>query len=181
MSNPISAGIKRLRAQHKLTQSELATLAKIPRATLANMESDKSNPSIAGVVKVAQALGVTIDDLICTKKSLHVTEVQRNNMSISYQDEGRYISTRVSPITSPFIHINDIQMLSNCHTKGVPHPEGSNEFFLCLQGTATIEVDGETISVEAGNLVCFHGHLPHWYANKGDEAVHALAVITMKN
>ena len=42
MSNPISEGIKRLRAQHKLTQTKLAKLADIPRATLANMESPEA-------------------------------------------------------------------------------------------------------------------------------------------
>ncbi len=43
MTNPISEGIKRLRSQHKLTQTKLAEMADIPRATLANMENDQSN------------------------------------------------------------------------------------------------------------------------------------------
>lgn len=179
MTNPVNEGIKRLRAQHKLTQTELAKMAGIPRATLANMESDKSNPSIAVVVKVAQALGVTVDDLISKQKSIHVTEVIRKDMPVSYQHDGKFVSTRTSPISSPNIQINDISMMPDCYTRGVPHPEGSHELFLCLEGVATMEVDGEKFEVEAGNLIYFHGHLPHCYGNLGLKPVHAIAVVFM--
>ena len=179
MPNPISDGIKRLRAQHKLTQTQLAEMAEIPRATLANMESEQSNPSISLVVKVAQALGVSIDDLITKRKSQYVTEIIREDMPVSYQDDGKYVSTRTSPISSPNIHINDVSMMPGCFTKGVPHPEGSHELFLCLEGIAVIEIDGEKYEVEAGNLLYFHGHLPHSYGNQSLKPVHAVAVVFM--
>lgn len=179
MSNPISEGIKRLRAQHKLTQTQLATMADIPRATLANMEGEQSNPSISLVVKVAQALGVSVDDLITKRKSQHVTEVMRIDMPVSYQDEGKYVSTRTSPLSSPNININDVIMMPGCFTKGVPHPEGSHELFLCLEGTAVLEIDGEKYEVTAGNLLYFHGHLPHCYGNQSLKPVHAVAVVFM--
>jgi len=178
MSNPISEGIKRLRNQHKLTQTKLAKLANIPRATLANMESEQSNPSISLVVKVAQALGVSVDDLIC-KQSAHVTEVSRKDMPVSRLDNGKFSSTRTSPISRQNLQINDISMMPDCYSKGVPHPEGSHEFFLCLEGSASVEIQGEKFVVEAGNLIYFHGHLPHCYANDSLKPVHAVAVVFM--
>jgi len=179
MTNPISDGIRRLRAQHKLTQTELAEMAGIPRATLANMEGAKSNPSISVVIKVAQALGVSVDDLIIKRRSIHVTEVERKDMSVVHLSDGKFVSTRTSPISSPNIQINDVSMMPGCFTRGVPHPEGSHELFLCLDGTATMEIDGESFDVEAGNLIYFHGHLPHCYGNKGLKPVHAIAVVFM--
>jgi len=178
VSNPISEGIKRLRSQHKLTQTKLAEMAEIPRATLANMESDLSNPSITLVVKVAQALGVSVDDLI-SRQSVHVTEVARRDMPVIQLDDGRFSSTRASPISTQKLLINDIIMKPSCYSKGVPHPEGSHELFLCLEGTAHVEVQGEGYTVEAGNLIYFHGHLPHCYGNKSTESVHAVAVVFM--
>ena len=178
MSNPISEGIKSLRSQHKLTQTKLAAMADIPRATLANMESEHSNPSIALVVKVAKALGVSVDDLI-SRQSAHVTEVSRIDMPVNQADEGRYSSTRVSPISTQNLMINDIVMKPNCYSKGVPHPEGSHELFLCLEGQASVEVQGEEYVVDAGNLIYFHGHLPHCYGNKSNRLVKAVAVVFM--
>lgn len=178
MSNPISDGIKRLRSQHKLTQTQLAAMAEIPRATLANMESEQSNPSINLVVKVATALGVSVDDLI-SRQSAHVTEVARKDMPVSQADEAKYLSTRVSPISTQNLMINDIVMEPGCFSKGVPHPEGSHELFLCLEGVANVEVQGEEYLVTAGDLIYFHGHLPHCYGNKSSEQVRAVAVVYM--
>jgi len=179
MANPISEGIKRLRAQHKLTQTELANMAGIPRATLANMESTNSNPSISVVVKVAQCLGVSVDDLITRRQSINVTQVERKDMPVSHQDEGKFTSTRTSPISTSNLHINDVSMMPGCYTKGVPHPEGSHELFLCLEGTATMEVQGEKFEVQAGDLIYFLGHLPHCYGNESLKPVHGVAVVFM--
>ena len=179
MENPVNENIKHLRAQHKLTQTELANLAGIPRATLANMESTTSNPSISVVVKVAQALGVSVDDLISKRTSINATKVDRKDMPVSQLDNGKFVSTKTTPISSPNLQINDVSMMSGCYTKGVPHPEGSHEFFLCLDGTATVEVQGEKFEVEAGNLIYFHGHLPHCYGNDGLKPVHAVVVVYM--
>jgi DNA-binding XRE family transcriptional regulator len=178
MKNPISEGIKRLRSQHKLTQTKLAELADIPRATLANMESEQSNPSISLVVKVAQALGVSVDDLI-SRQSAHVTEVSRKDMPVNRLDNGKFSSTCTSPISTQNLHINDISMMPECYSKGVPHPEGSHELFLCLEGTAMVEIQGEKFVVEAGNLIYFQGHLPHCYGNDSLKPVHAIAVVYM--
>lgn len=180
MENPISEGIKRLRAQHKLTQTALADKAGIPRATLANMEGASSNPSITVVMKVASALGVSVDDLITRRHSVHVTEVERKDMPVVHQDDGKFISTRTSPISTQNLQVNDVSMMPGCYTKGVPHPEGSYELFLCLEGTATMEVQGEKFEVEAGNLIYFHGHLPHCYGNESLKPVHAVAVVFMQ-
>jgi DNA-binding XRE family transcriptional regulator len=179
MDNPIGEGIKSFRALHKLTQTTLAKRAGIPRATLANMEGAKSNPSISVVVKVARALGVTVDDLITRRQSPHVTEVERKDMPVMRQDDGKFLSTRASPISTPNLQVNDVSMMPGCYTKGVPHPEGSHELFLCHQGTATVEVDGQKYEVKAGNLIYFHGHLPHSYGNEGLKPVHAMAVVYM--
>ncbi len=179
MSNPISDGIKRLRYQHKLTQTKLSQMADIPRATLANMEGNNSNPSISLVIKVAQALGVSVDDLISKKQSVHVTEVRRKDMSVLNLENGKFSSTRASPISAENLHVNDISMMPGCHCKGVPHPEGSRELFLCLEGIAAVEVQGEKFTVEAGNLIYFHGHLPHYYGNDGVKPVHAVVVVYM--
>ncbi len=179
VSNPVSDGIRRLRSVHKLTQTELANLAGIPRATLANMEKASSNPSISVVVKVARALGVSVEDLVAKQQATFVTQVKRKDMQISRQDDGRYVGTRASPINAPYIQVNDVSMLPNCHTRGNPHPEGSHELFLCLEGTATIVIQDEKFEVAAGDLIYFPGNLPHDYSNAGLKPVHAISIVNI--
>ncbi len=177
MTNPVCKKIRGLRFQHGITQVELAVKAGIPRASLANMESEKGNPSIASLLKVAGALGVSIDELVNNEPGLVYTSVKRADMQVYHQDGGKFLQTLLSPLNAPYININEINMLPGCNSKGRPHPKGSHEFFFCLDGLATIKIQDEVAEVESGNLIYFEGNLPHTYSNFGVKAVYAISVV----
>ncbi len=177
----MSDGIRRLRVSHKMTQTDLAELAGIPRASLASMERSGGNPSISAVVKVARALGVPVEDLVAREQSTLITSVARKDMPVRRQDDGKFVSTTVSPINAPLIQINDINMLPGCRTRGNPHPEGSHELFFCLEGAATLKIDSESCVIEAGDLIYFQGNRPHDYCNEGLKPVHAISIVNILN
>ena len=57
--------IKLLRNKQGLTQDELARKADLPYTTLTKIETNViTKPSIQTVVKIAQGLGITIDNLM---------------------------------------------------------------------------------------------------------------------
>jgi XRE family transcriptional regulator, master regulator for biofilm formation len=61
----IGERIKRLRAEKKLTLSELAERSGVAKSYLSKIERHiQSNPSIQFLEKVAEALGVTMDDIL---------------------------------------------------------------------------------------------------------------------
>jgi transcriptional regulator with XRE-family HTH domain len=61
------AGLRHARA---LTQEALARSPKVPRSTVASLEIRAGNPSLVVLVKVAQALGVPIDELLASPRAL---------------------------------------------------------------------------------------------------------------
>ena len=58
------ANLKAIRKQCGMTQGELAKLAGINRITIIKYESGKVDPTIESATKLANALGVTVDELI---------------------------------------------------------------------------------------------------------------------
>ncbi|MCK9604620.1 MAG: helix-turn-helix domain-containing protein [Candidatus Omnitrophica bacterium] len=61
--------IKELRQKHKITQDKLSKKADIPYSTLAKLESGYTpNPSMETLIKIADAFGVGLDELIGRKK-----------------------------------------------------------------------------------------------------------------
>jgi transcriptional regulator with XRE-family HTH domain len=61
----IGEKIKAWRKKKEITQDALAKKANIPYTTLAKIESDViHNPSLQTITKIADGLGITIDDLI---------------------------------------------------------------------------------------------------------------------
>lgn len=56
--------VTRLRKQAGLTQQQLADRARISRPTIAGVETGAAIPELHTAVALADALGVTVDDLI---------------------------------------------------------------------------------------------------------------------
>jgi len=66
----LSANIKKLRKQKKLSQDRLARLADIPYNTLVKIESGKSsNPTFETLSKLADVFNISIDELAGRKKN----------------------------------------------------------------------------------------------------------------
>ena len=65
----LSANIKKLRKQNKLSQDKLARRADIPYNTLVKIEMGMAKePTITTVRKIADALNISIDELVGRKR-----------------------------------------------------------------------------------------------------------------
>jgi len=64
----LSENIKRFRKKNRLSQDKLAKLADVTLTTLVKIESGTNdNPTIKTLKKIADALEVTVDDLLENK------------------------------------------------------------------------------------------------------------------
>lgn len=61
--------LREIRKARGMTQEALSQAAMINRVNIAKYESGKSAPSLKSVVKLAQALSVTVDELIDERKA----------------------------------------------------------------------------------------------------------------
>lgn len=60
----MKTAFKEIRQKRGLTQEQLAAISKVPRICICRYESGKYFPSFSNAVKLAKALGVTVDELI---------------------------------------------------------------------------------------------------------------------
>lgn len=56
--------IKRVREQKEMSQGDICRAFGFDRAQMSNIEAGKGNPTLATIEKIAQALGVTSDELL---------------------------------------------------------------------------------------------------------------------
>jgi quercetin dioxygenase-like cupin family protein/DNA-binding XRE family transcriptional regulator len=177
----LPANLVRLRKQASLTQAELAEAASIPRATLASMEQPGANPSIQAVMAVAKALNVSLDELLVLPPEHRYFLVSPREMQDYRADNGRYAARLVSPIASKGVQIHHVTLQPGCHSVGRPHPIGAQEFFHCLEGTAMVQIEDESVEVPAGSLIQFPGHRHHVYLNKNrDRVAVAMSVVVFR-
>jgi DNA-binding XRE family transcriptional regulator len=164
ITNLVGMRIRAVRAQRKMTQQYLADLAGIPRATLATVERDESNPSLCIVYKIAFALGMKVDDLIeSSRNKVHLVPAARMRQ-LSTPDQC-YHATTVSPND---VHHFTQQIFTLCVDgvyNGRPHPPGSDEYLHILDGEVILEVVDEVYHLHQGDTARFPGNVVHVYRN----------------
>lgn len=63
ISKQLGQNMKRIRAKKKMSQGDIARALEVDRGYISNIENGKKNPTIATIQKLANALGVSADEL----------------------------------------------------------------------------------------------------------------------
>ena len=173
VSAHLARNLAALRQVRSLTQEALAKTAGVPCSTIANLESGEGNPSLVVLVKVAEALSTSIDELLASPRA----KVRRWAASdLASRRRGRGVTTRAlvpQPVPEEVMEL--MQFAPDAVMAGTPHLPGTREFFSCLEGHVTIFVAGERYELDAGDVLGFPGNVPHSYRNV-DRAAGALGV-----
>jgi transcriptional regulator with XRE-family HTH domain len=173
VSRHLARNLSNLRQVRSLTQGALARSAGVPRSTIANLESGAGNPSLNILVKVAAALGSSIDELLSSPRA----KVRRwASKDLSSKSRGRGVTIRAlvpEPVPDEMMEL--MEFAPAAAMGGTPHLPGTREFFSCLEGRVTIFVAGDRYELAAGDVLGFPGNVAHSYRNP-DAAARALGV-----
>jgi transcriptional regulator with XRE-family HTH domain len=168
---PIGNTIQQIRKERNMTLGILSEKSGVSKAMLSQIESDKVNPTVATVWKIAIGLGVDINEL--TK----VISVTRRNFTFTKKDEvtvldcdqeGVHIRT-LTPVTM----IDDLEMYliafrEKSALKSYPHFPGTEEFLTLLEGEVTVRA-GDNVSVmHKDDFLAYHSDIDHVIENTGN-------------
>ena len=64
ISKKLGQNLKMVRAKKKLSQGALARLLEVDKGYISNIENGKKNPTLATIQRLAEALGVSADELL---------------------------------------------------------------------------------------------------------------------
>ena len=64
ISAQLGKNMKRIRAKKKMSQGDISRALEVDRGYISNIENGKKNPTIATIQKLANALGVSADELL---------------------------------------------------------------------------------------------------------------------
>ena len=73
--------VKELRAQHGLTQQQLADLVHVSSRTIISIEKGQYSPSLMLSYRMAKVFGVTVEELGCLEENLKREDETRENLS----------------------------------------------------------------------------------------------------
>ncbi len=170
----LSLNIRQLREARGLTQQASAALARVPRATWANLESGTSNPTLAVLDRVAHAFQVTIEELVSTPKA-SCAFYPRAELPV--QRRGEAMIRKLLPDPIPSMEIDRFELPPGVRMVGVPHTAGTREYLTCESGSLELVAAGEQWMLAPGDVAVFRGDQRHSYANKGRVKAIAYSVV----
>jgi XRE family transcriptional regulator, regulator of sulfur utilization len=162
LPNLLGANVRQLRATRGRTQSDMATLSGLPRATWANLESGTGNPTLAVLHRVATALQVTIEELITPPRA---AAQHYPKATLKERKAGGVTVRKLLPGDLPGTSVDRMEFSPGSRMTGVPHTPGTREVLSCESGRVHLVVSGEAFVLEAGDVVSFRGDQRHSYAN----------------
>jgi transcriptional regulator with XRE-family HTH domain len=170
----LGRNIQTLREARGRTQQQIARLAGIPRATWANLESGGANPTLAVLIKVAQALQVRLEELIepprRTGRLYRVAELPS-------RERGAVVVRKLLPETIAGLEIERMELPPRAAMGGVPHKLGTREYLTCERGQIELSAGGESFTLDPGDVVVFRGDQRHGYRNTASTTTIAYSVI----
>ena len=178
VSAHLSRNMFNLRHARNLSQSDLASLSGLPRSTVTHIESGSGNPSLRNLIKVANALRVSIEELLARPRTkVHLT--RSVDLSSTTKSKGAVRITQLLPDPIPGMSIERVEIEAGGRLVGAPHVQNSKEYITVVGGRLEISVADQTHRLTMGDLLVYPGDQPHHYGNVGRGKVTFVSVVVV--
>ncbi len=168
--------VRVLREGRGVTQAQMAKLARMPRATWANLESGAANPTLSVLDRVALAFQVTIEELVAAPRS-EARRYARDDLPV--KQRGGALVRKLLPDPIPGMEIDRIELPRGAKMIGVPHTPSTREYLTCESGSIVLVASGERYALETGDVVAFRGDQRHSYENASERTAIAYSVVVI--
>src|SRR6185295_17042366 len=140
LAGRLARNVRELRHARGLTQSQMAKLSQLPRATWANLESGASNPTLAVLHRVALALQVSLEEIVAAPRA-GVKHYPKG--SLPTRTRGEVLVSSLLPDKIPGMLIERLELPPGTRLVGVPHTPGTREYLTCEAGVIELVASGD--------------------------------------
>jgi transcriptional regulator with XRE-family HTH domain len=170
LATAIGARVRQERLSRRLTLDGLAEAAGVSRRMLVNVEHGAVNPSVGTLLRISDALGIGLPALVEPPGPKPVKVTRRGEGAALWSSESGGRGTLVAGTESPdVLELWDWTLAPGDAHASDAHATGTRELLQVQDGTLTLGVAGQSITLDAGDAVAFPGDVAHSYANRGAE------------
>ncbi len=174
----LSRNMFNLRQARNLSQGDLSSLSGLPRSTVSHIESGSGNPSLRNLIKLANALKVSIEELLARPRN-EVHLVKSADLPSTTKSKGAARIKQLLPDPIPGMSIERVEIEAGGRLVGAPHVQNSKEYITVVGGHLEISVADQTHRLQAGDVLAYPGDQPHQYDNIGKGRVTFLSVVVV--
>jgi transcriptional regulator with XRE-family HTH domain len=182
LASVIGARVKHERRSRRWTLDDLAEAAGVSRRMLVNVEQGAANPSVGTLLRISDALGVGLPVLVDLPRPTPLKVTRRDEGVVLWTGEAGGRGILVAGTEPPdVIELWDWTLAPGDQHVSETHARDTKELLQVHEGSITVDVGDQSVTLDAGDAVSFPGDVPHGYGNPGDRpARFSLAVFEPK-
>ena len=174
--------IQKLRLEHQLTLDELAFKSGVSKSILSQIERDRSNPTLATIWRITQALERPLENVLCAKDEPSRFEKLSLNATPEVTSEDGLFKLKILGTLNTVASLQWYEFTAEPGAKllSESHGNGSLENITLSNGQLTAQVGNEKFTVSAGETLRYRTDLLHTLSNDGTEVAHGFMVNQLK-
>jgi transcriptional regulator with XRE-family HTH domain len=175
----IAVNLHRLRTGRRLTLAALAARADVAKATLANLEQGRGNPTIETLWSLALALGVAFSDLLEDRRETATVVVRaQQGPRVRGSTPGGTLDLRLLDRLERggLVEVFDMFLPAGAEYIGQPHGSGVVERVLVHEGTIAVGSASDPITLGPGDFARYGADRSHVYRS-ADEDCHGVLLV----
>lgn len=162
----IGQHIRKARMNRSMTLKDLSTVSGISISMLSLVERGRVSPSIGSLLVVADALGVSISDLVADPPTNKDEVVIRQTDQRVIEHASHVIRRLVLDDQKRAVSIAIADFPPNSDSSRSPHTHSGYEYGFVLEGKITVEVSGTSYDLSKGDLISYSSRTPHRIWNR---------------
>jgi transcriptional regulator with XRE-family HTH domain len=160
----IGMRLRREREARRLGLAEVALRSGLTKSFLSRVERDQTSPSLASLMSICDAIGVTISDLLARPQTRVIRATERT--TIAGLPGASVIDTLITPRTQRHMTVMET-VVGPGGSAGEEFYTLPSEFEACfvLDGELDFDIEGVHYVLGAGDALSFGAGVPHTWRN----------------
>lgn len=178
LASAIGDRVRQERQSRRWTLDQMAGAAGLSRRMVINVEQGAANPSVGTLLRISDALGVGLPALVEPPQPKPVKVTRGGAGAVLWSGAGGGRAVLVAATEPPgVVELWDWTLGPGDRHASEAHTAGTKELVQVQQGTVTVQIADQSLTLDAGDAVAFPGDVAHSYANAHqDPARFSLAV-----
>ena len=166
LSSAIGDRVRQERQSRHWTLDQLADSAGVSRRMVVNVEQGAANPSVGTLLRISDALGIGLPTLVQPPQPKPIKVTRHGEGAVLWTGEAGGRGVLVAGTAPPdVVELWDWTLGPADRHVSEAHASGTRELVQVQQGTITIDIAHQLVTLGVGDAVAFPGDVTHSYAN----------------
>lgn len=179
VSSELCRRVRQLRQAREWSLEALSNACGVSRSMLSQIERNEANPTLAVTVRIAQAFGLTLGELVESPQassSIHV--IRAHDREYHYRSDSTCSIRTLSPLhLEKDVEFYELELKPRARLQSAAHFEGTREFLTVQKGRLRITSGDDSVDVDRGDSASYHADVPHCIENTGRGSATAFLVV----